>query len=81
MRDVFALRLGDSDRVVAECTDGVVRLPGADGQEVATIVGTSRFFGGTSWQLTFVSCEDRRLRLMSLWLLANQAVKSSGGAS
>jgi hypothetical protein len=77
-RNTFALRLGDSDQVVAEYADGIVHLAGAEGREVATIVGISRYVVFTDWRLTFTSCENPRLRLIILSLLAEQAVGGGG---
>jgi hypothetical protein len=65
----LALRVGDSEEVFAEYQDGTVRLA-ADGREVATILAIRRYLLATDWQLTFSSCENPRLRLMCLWLLA-----------
>jgi hypothetical protein len=78
-RRTWGLRLGDSDEVVAAYSDGVVRLAGAEGREVASIVGTLcfRFRPTKDWHLSFSSCENARLRLMSLWLLGRLA--RSGG--
>jgi hypothetical protein len=79
-RNSFQLRLGDSDQGVAEYTDGTVRLAGAEGQEVATIVGISRYDATPSWHLTFSSCDNPRLRSMSLCLLGELAVHNGGGS-
>jgi hypothetical protein len=78
-RNSFHLRLGDSEQEFAEYTDGTVRLAGAEGKEVATIVGTSN--GTDTWYLTFSSCDNPRLRLMSLCLLGELAVNPGGGVA
>jgi hypothetical protein len=77
-RGTWGLRLGDSDQVVAEYSDRTRCLSGADGREVATIVGIGRFLRAKDWQLRFSSCDEHRLRLMTLWLLGRLA--RSGGA-
>jgi hypothetical protein len=80
-RRTWGLRLGDSDEVVAEYGDGAVRLTGPEGREVASIVGTLcfRFRPTKDWHLSFSSCENARLRLMSLWLLGRLARNGGGG--
>ena len=83
VRNSFQLRFGDSEQVAATYTDGTVRLSGAEGQEVATIVGIKRHRTPLFWRLTFSSCDiNARLRLMSLCLLGELAydmTKGGGG--
>jgi hypothetical protein len=78
-RRTWGLRLSDSDQVVAEYIDRTVCLAGAERREVATIERFRRFLRAADWQLTFSSCEDRRLRLMTLWLLGRLAQSGGGG--
>jgi len=78
-RRAWGLRLGDSDQVVAEYIDRTVCLAGAEGRAVASIERFRRLLRAADWQLTFSSCEDRRLRLMALWLLARLAPSGGGG--
>jgi hypothetical protein len=79
-RRTWGLHLGDSDRVAAEYQHRTVVLPGAEGREVATIVGNRRCYRfSRDWELTFSLCEDPRLRLMCLWLLGRLAVVGHGG--
>jgi hypothetical protein len=76
---MWGLRLGDSEQVVAEYSHRTLRLAGAEGRAIATIVGTRRYNLRKDWRLTFSSCDNLRLRLMTLWLLGRLARSGGGG--